>query len=533
MVSGLVSASPLPLREAIVKNSATIFVMFLVSFLVASTALARDFYLSPRGDDAGPGTGQQPWRTLAKVNQTSLRPGDRVLLEGGGTFAGPLELSKDDSGTPTRNIIVTSFGSGRAVIDGGNGRAISIDGCDHVLVQRLKLTGAGRKAGNTTDGLYLAHSTGSTVDHVEVSGFLKAGVQVSGARDARITHVYAHENGYAGINSGGDLSRNLYIADCLAENNPGDPTIRNNHSGNGIIVSQVQGVLVERCEARYNGWDMPWTGNGPVGIWTHNADRVIIQYCVAHHNRSTATDGGGFDFDGGVTNSILQYNYSHDNYGCGYLICQYDGAPRFADNIVRYNISQDDGLFGHNAGIYVWVGGEGMESTLVHNNTIFNTKGSAVAFGVSQKYKGPLPKMTFYDNVFVSQGPQIAGGSEKGTFRGNLYWSMGERGFHVDDYTSLEDWAAATGQETISGRIVGLFADPLLRKNGPGLLTDPYQLYTLVEYQLLQGSPAIGGGLDLRKDFEIDPGDHDFYGSPLPESGALSIGAHEPPPGNR
>jgi len=507
------------------------FSLLLSLLLSLSPAVARDYFVSAAGDDGRAGTAAEPWRTLAKVNATSLQPGDRVLLQGGRTFAGPLELGTNDLGTPARNIIITSYGVGRAVINGGNGRAVTIDGCDHVLVQRLKLVGAGRKTGNTSDGLYLAHSSGSTIDHVEVTGFRHSGVEISGTQDARITNVHAHQNGYAGINSGGDLSRNLYVGYCLTENNPGDPTIRRNHSGNGIIVSKVEVALVEHCESTYNGWDQPWTGNGPVGIWTHDADRVTIQYCIAHHNRSTAADGGGFDFDGGVTNSILQYNYSHDNFGSGYLICQYDGAPRFANNVVRYNVSQDDGLFDHNAGIFVWVGGAGMESTLVHNNTIWNTKGSAVAYGISKKYANQLPEITFYNNIFVSQGPQIFNRTEGvgkiGIFRGNLYWAMGERGFRVDGFKSLEEWASASGQEKIRDRLAGIFADPALPKNGPAMLTNPAHLSRLVEYQLPFKSPAVGAGLDLQKEFGIDPGPADFYGNPLPTEGQPSIGAHE------
>lgn len=501
--------------------------------LVAFTLAGADYYVSPRGDDENAGTFDKPWRSLAKVNATSLQPGDRVLLEGGQTFAGPLELGPDDQATATRNIVITSFGPGRAVIDGGAGRAISIDGCDHVLVHRLKLVGAGRKTGNTAHGLYLARCSGSAIDQVEVSGFRHAGVYVTASRDIRITRVHAHDNGFAGIHSGGERSRNIYVGYSLAENNPGDPTVRKNHSGNGIVLGHVDGALIERSEARYNGWDMPWTGNGPVGIWVHDADRAVIQYCVSHHNRSTAADGGGFDFDGGVTNSVLQYNYSHNNFGSGYLICQYEGAPRFAANVVRYNISQDDGLLDHNAGIFVWVGGAGMESTLVHNNTIWNSKGSAVAYGISKKYGSELPRIGFYNNIFVSLGPSIfnrtEGAGVLGEFRGNLYWSLGERGFRVGPATALEVWASGSGQEQLGGRLVGLFRDPLLHRTGPALLTDPNELHALADFRLLPGSPAIGAGLDLRAQFGIDPGPADFFGNPLPRKGPLSIGAHEPP----
>jgi hypothetical protein len=172
-----------------------------------------------------------------------------------------------------------------------------------------------------------------------------------------------------------------------------------------------------------------------------------------------------------------------------------------------------------------------MESTLVHNNTIWNTKGSAVAYGIAKEHADELPTIRFYNNIFVSQGPQIfrrtEGPGKVGLFRGNLYWAVGERGFRVDGFKSLEEWAAASGQERIGGRLVGLFVDPALPRSGPAMLTNPDDLYRLVEYQLRENSPAKGAGLDLRKEFGIDPGPLDFYGNPLPSEGLPSIGAHE------
>jgi hypothetical protein len=504
------------------------FIPFPVVFwcILMPAAVGKDYYLSPAGSDSNPGSMEKPWQTLAKAGGFKFQPGDRLLLQGGAEFTGPLVLGADDSGTEGRRVVVTSYARGTASILGGTGRAISSDGCDYVEFRNLKLVGAGRKTGSTASGLYLAHARGSVVDRIEVSGFRGSGVEMLGVRDVRITNVHAHENGFAGISSGGDRSSNVYIADCLAENNPGDPTVRANHSGNGIVVGYTDGAVIERCEARYNGWDMVWNGNGPVGIWTYESDRVVIQQCVSHHNRSTGSDGGGFDLDGGVTNSVVQYNYSHDNYGAGYLICQYEGAGTFENNTVRYNISQDDGVKDHNAGIFVWVGGKAMRSSLVHNNTVYNNKGSAVVIAADAKYAAETPRLDFYGNIFVSLSDQVRGAS-KGRFGGNSYWSMGERGFRVEGFDSLEKWAAATGQEKSGAKVAGRFADPLLAKDGPGLVNEPGGLAGLHEYRLLPGSPACQAGLELAAAFGLQAGERDFYGNRIGARGPVCAGAHE------
>jgi hypothetical protein len=505
----------------------TILRFLAITVLISSAAQARDYFLSARGNDSGGCTRSAPCRSLDKLNATDFEPGDRILFEGGQTFEGTLRLDANDGGASGKPVVIESYGSDRAAIDGATGSAIVLEGAAHVTVRNLILRGAGRKTGNTGSGLLMKGAANVEVERIDAAGFRHAGIHMDGVSDVRIKNVRAHQNGFSGISAGGGWSRNIYIGHSLTENNPGDPTVRKNHSGNGIVVGHVKGALVEYNESRYNGWDMPWTGNGPVGIWTYQSDRVVIQFNVAHHNRSTGADGGGFDLDGGATNALVQYNYSHSNFGSGYLICQYEGAGVFADNIVRYNISQDDGMKDHDAGIFVWVGGANMKSTTVHNNTVFNTRGAAVAFGFSPKYAEPAPVFRFHNNIFVSQGPQIRGGAKNGIFQGNLYWSMGERGFNVDGFKNFDEWVKATGQETLDGRVVGVFGDPMLRKDGNGLLTDPDKLASLLEYQVLPGSAAIDAGLDLRAKFGLDPGKRDYFGGPVPVGGRFDIGAHE------
>lgn len=517
----------------------------VVLFCLMPIAFARDYYVSNSGNDASPGTREQPWQTIGRASKANLEPGDRLLFCAGETFAGELEIRSEDSGEAGAPVIISSYTQGRSRLDarngaaqqnartdrprldGRNGSAIVITGAHHLKVQGLDLVGSGRKTGNTASGLSILKTANAEIDDINVSGFQKSGVLMNEVESIRVTRVHAFENGFAGISSEGGLSKDIYVGRCLAENNPGDPTNLNNHSGNGIVIGQVHKALIEYCEARYNGWDMPRKGNGPVGIWTWESDGAVIQFCVSHHNRSTGTDGGGFDFDGGTVNGILQYNYSHDNHGAGYLICQYEGAGPFRNNIVRYNISQDDGLTNHNAGIYVWVGGSGMESTDVYNNTVFNSKGAAVAFGGDPKFATPLPKMNFRNNIFVSGEAQIEGGAANGRFEGNLYWAMGDGGFLLDGFKSFDEWVAATGQETVNGKIVGKYLDPLLRKDGTGLLTDPIRLSELTEYLLLPGSPAIDAGLPLKQLFGQDPGGRDFLGTTIPQGAGCDVGAVE------
>jgi hypothetical protein len=104
---------------------------------------------------------------------------------------------------------------------------------------------------------------------------------------------------------------------------------------------------------------------------------------------------------------------------------------------------------------------------------------------------------------------------------------MGDGGFLVDGYTSLEEWAEATGQETMQGKLVGNYVDPLLRRDGTGLMTDPLKLGSFTEFLLPPNSPAVDRALDLRSLFGIDPGQVDFFGVSIPQGDAYDMGAHE------
>jgi hypothetical protein len=69
------------------------------------------YYVSPSGDDSNDGLSPvRPWRTVAKVNVTSLSPGARVLFMRGGEWREQLRPSS--SGTPSNPVVFGSYGSG-------------------------------------------------------------------------------------------------------------------------------------------------------------------------------------------------------------------------------------------------------------------------------------------------------------------------------------------------------------------------------------------------------------------------------------
>jgi hypothetical protein len=68
---------------------------------VSLRAAATDYYVSSTGSNSNPGTSTSPWQTIARVNSQVFLPGDRVLFEGGRTFAGPMLLDSGDGGSAT------------------------------------------------------------------------------------------------------------------------------------------------------------------------------------------------------------------------------------------------------------------------------------------------------------------------------------------------------------------------------------------------------------------------------------------------
>jgi hypothetical protein len=525
------------------------------------SAQAAEHYVSPNGSDGNSGTSpSRPWKTIAKVDSWDFKPGDRILFQGGQAFVGNLLFTAADAGTSTQPVTVSTYGTGRATILAGDGTGILVESAGGFSISNLVVIGENRTTNKGNGVCVLNRLPGAVklgfvrIDNVDSSHFGGSGILVggdppdsskSGFDDVRITRCKVHGNAYYGIHvtgawnpsASGYANRRVYVGHCKAYDNPGDPAFQKNHSGNGIMIEEVDVGVIERCVAYNNGYLCNYPGGGPTGIWAHAANKVIIQYNESYNNRTgRSVDGGGFDFDGGVSNSLLQYNYSHGNDGAGYLLYVYKGAPlRFRNNVIRYNISEDDGRKNTYSGIYVGNDGSGVSELEIFNNTIYISPSTGAAKPRAVLVRGTT-NVHFRNNIFVTTGGvpllDVAEKQPGLLFQGNNYWA-GEKVkpailWAGETYDSLDAWRSATRQETIGGRKTGLSMDPQFSDSGRAVTVgNPDLLSTLAAYRLKPSSSLIRAGLDLRQLFKLDPGLTDFFGSDL--SRIPSIGADDSP----
>lgn len=502
----------------------TWILIFLATFVFAccespeKTDSKKIFIDAFGGNDKNNGnTPEKAFQSIARVNSLSLKGSEQLLFKGGQQFNGTIKLVAIHS-TSKAPLIISTYGSGLASIVSGDSAAVSANNCMYLTVSNLNIEGSGRLNGNKTNGIDFIGVKNGTIDIVKISGYLYSGIQVTGGSDIRITHVRANDNGFCGINilsaskvygsDGSDFKtvKRVYIGNSVAENNPGCPLITDNHIGNGILIEGVTNGMIEYCEAMNNGWDMPREGNGPVGIWAYMSDSIVIQHCYSHHNKTSpkGKDGGGFDFDGGMTNSVMQYNLSAHNEGGGYGMFQYAGATEWSKNIVRYNISYNDGTKNGKCGIFMWCdpAAAPMKQLKAYNNTIINNQGYGVNFE-----PGNYCEFVFENNIFLLTvaSDRFIGGSFTGaTFDRNLYW------------TELQSRPAMTPETDT------VFANPQMKlpKDKQLIIKEIKELNSIGYFQLSSKSPALLAGKNIENN-----GGKDYWQNQLSRSENPNIGA--------
>jgi hypothetical protein len=234
----------------------------------------------------------------------------------------------------------------------------------------------------------------------------------------------------------------------------------------------------------------------------------------------------------------MQYNYSHDNDGAGYLLGQYDHARPWGNNTVRYNISENDAIT-NEGGIGLFKGpGTTMSGAYIYNNTVYvspQAVNSRECAAYLENWTTGIDNVAFYNNIFITTGgvPLVSiPTGYSAFFAGNIYWPSGGSfsiNYHGLNYSSLASWRTATGNEVVSGSNTGYNSDPLLSNTGSGVTVGfGNSLHSLNSYKINSiSSPAYNTALDLSSLFTINVGSIDFWGTILPGGNTNDIGANQ------
>ena len=455
---------------------------------------AKTFYVdSEGGNDQSAGTSEkEAWRTLGRIKEHNLFvPGDRILLKCGSVFRGE-QLAFQGMGSAEQPIEISSYGEGELPRLEGNGEVenvISLYNQQYIHINRLEITNLDQKY-NQNFELNGSNNQEKALRAINVS------IRDFGtASDIRIEDCYIHDiNGNIKSKWNGgiffDVKANIQngtltgvpskydqilISGCTFErvdrsgiklissqwcnqwekNDPGvlvnwypstNVVVRDNYmekiGGDGITVRDTDGALIEHnlvrdCRYQNTGYN--------VGIWPFEAANTVLQYNEAYETHGT-TDGQGLDCDHASSNSVMQYNYSHNNEG-GFMLIM--GGYPHTGATVRYNISQNDRdkTFEFAQGC--------PKGTMIYNNTIYSDQLlERGVFFLSNTGAGQGVNDTFaFNNVFhYPEGQKFYGGETQNlTTYMKLYnnaYTGGIEAFEGDDNPLKAEDAGLTAPGT-------------------------------------------------------------------------------------
>lgn len=350
-----------------------LFLILAASACKSKVNISTNYYFDPiNGNDLNIGTSSiKAFKSLAKLDQLDLHPGDSVLLKSGTVFTEQLNIScKGDS---LRQIVIGKYGGKILPHLQGNGAKLSsihVLNSEYLVIRDLEISNRGEIPLENLNGLFvelkgygLAKSI--VLENLYIHDVYGNLVKDKGAGQAIMIQNYNDADTLArSSHFDGLVIRNCHIKDCQRNGiiiwgnwirRKWDPNlnvvIRNNLiegvPGDGIVPTACESPLIEYNIMRNCPPLLPPT-EACDGIWPWSCDNALIQYNIVSDHKSHV-DAYGFDSDWNSTNSVFQYNLSYNNDGGFILICNPGGWTKDwsignSGTIVRYNVSINDGL---------------------------------------------------------------------------------------------------------------------------------------------------------------------------------------------
>ena len=419
------------------------FVILILS--LALQGYSTNYYLSSeKGSDRYSGISpDEPWASIERINEQHFEAGDSIFFFSGESFKGTLYIN--DQGGRGNPILISKYGEGKDPLLDGDGAeaAIFLNNPANVIVENLEIKNwkgvygihfiaenAGEMENLTFQDLNI-HDVGSAMFDITepsktkgaICGRVNKGTKPSWWNGLTIQRVYIHNVGSCGITFGNEVNlyklgksdlyykthKNVLIQDCRV-----DSIVRD-----GIWIRQCEGAIIQNCEVSRTG--MNAISNG---IWFWDCLDCVMQYNEGWECMSPrGNDGAPFSIDNHCWNCIIQYNYSHDNEGPGYMIFGRMGDN--GGNVIRNNLSYNDNVTRtYKAGTASFTACSEVKNALVENNVIIAGSETHNILG-HRNWEGYPHSVTYKSNLFVGNGKavvsEINAVLEAGRFENNFF----------------------------------------------------------------------------------------------------------------
>lgn len=503
-----------------------LFALFTFLFCGKMTVKAEDrsgltYYVdAEKGNDNESGRSpEEAWKTLEKVNSMLFQPGDTILFKAEGTWEG--QLWPKGSGNEENSIIIDRYGEGKDPYIKGNmdqGAAVYLYNQQYWEINHLEITNNATVKGDR-QGICFENQDAGILKHIyvkncnihDVTGVeITTGVGSSKCNGGIVGKITTQNpsTGEGAVkskwediiidgNSVKDLGREgIYFYSYwsirwgLEEPNAGEyyPSTQvivsnnkvENVDGDGIVITCCDGALVEHNYVR--GANSRPNGKYHAGVWMWSSDNCVFRYNEVCETKTTL-DGMAFDFDNCTTGNIYEYNYSHDNEGGFILLCS---SNRSSDNIVRYNLSVNDGCVANSRVIMMY--GTNTYDVSFYNNTFI------------------------YGNTpFVRQAHQSSGDNASNiSFKNNIIFKT-EGNENLETIGCTYDYNNYCGVQAVTMDKHAIIGNPMFMAEGEGV----------EKYKIRDVSPCIDAGVVIE-----DNGEYDYWGNIL-YNGQPDVGFEE------
>lgn len=500
----------------------------LAALLLCFPLIAETYHVdSATGDDSAAGSVSAPWKTIGKVNESILKPGDRVLFRRGCIWRETLIVRR--SGSSNKPVVFGAYGDGRApVINGADAVATWAPLAENVWKADARWTPAkfaaepelvffegfrghrksraeelrkrldwcwrdgvlcvwGDKEPNSAypnGGIELAardygiwgpcnaNADFITIEDIEVRQANHKNLHVESTCDRwSVRRVCSHHNGALGGNDKNGINiacgSGHVISECIAYES----------AGNNINLVQCTDCVVENCtsyDAHHHCIDIKGGFTG--GTASDNTVRRNSVRLTPGIGSMEAISGifAGLGDNMKLTNTRICHNIVRDMTGNGIHVDRYA-----AETCIYNNVVVNSGKFN----LYLHT-----EFPASVKNNIGVSPAGAMMLGV---VSGIHQKDIDHNCWFFAAGRLFAESSPDAA-----EYSL---------FATWQDYRAATGYDTHSIAEDPLFEDPA----GGG-------------FRLLKQSPCIDRGVSVGIQ-------HDFAGAAIPQGAAPDLGAYESP----